>query len=170
MTTRLKALDYYYSDDLIALGMAADQVRKQFHPEGQVSYSMGATNEMVKTLAFGAQEPVESVVSQLEAVRNAQEQSNRWLAVLPRSGGTGVEHLKILALTRIYLDNVLHVQASWQAGLKLGQVALRFGANDINGAEAGDLRATEEDIRRIIRDAGFVPKQRDELFRTYYLD
>ncbi len=166
MITQRQALEFFKSEDLIALGMAADEVRKQLHPEGLVSYCVEPPQDAAQMLEFGAQEPVEQIVSRLEAIR---KDSGR-LAVMPRSEGTAVEHLKIVALTRIYLDNVPHVQASLQSGLKVGQVALRFGANDISGAEAGSLRATEEDIRRIIRDAGFVPKRRDALFRTYYLD
>jgi len=171
MTTPQQALEFYRSDDLIALGMAADGVRRSLHPEGLVSYSMEAIGDAdrtaVLTLEFRAQEPLDGIVDRLLGVRRVQEDGGVLLAVMPQSDGTAVEHLKIVALTRIYLDNVLHVQASWQGGLKIGQVALRFGANDINGAEAGSVRATEEDIRRIIRDAGFVPKQRDALFRTY---
>ena len=131
-----------------------------------MSYCMESTDQIVEKLTFEAQAPLEFIVSRLEERRT----SRRLRAVMPRCEGTGVEYLKVLALTRIYLDNVPHIQASWQAGLKMGQVALRFGANDINGAEAGNLRASEEDIRRVIRDAGFVPKQRDALFRTYNLD
>jgi 2-iminoacetate synthase ThiH len=174
MMTKEQALDFFEGDDLIALGMGADGVRKRHHPEGLVSYSMQATadggaQDGIVTLVFRAEESLEQIVRRLEAVRQQQEESGDIRAVMPRSEGTAMEHLKVVALTRIYLDNVPHVQASWQSGLKVGQVALRFGANDINGAEAGSLRATEEDIRRIIRDAGFVPKQRDALFTTYSL-
>jgi cyclic dehypoxanthinyl futalosine synthase len=166
MITQRQALEFFESDDLIALGMAADQIRKELHPEGLVSYCMEPPEAGAQVVEFGAQEPIEQIVSRLETIRK----DGGPLAVMPRSEGTGVEHLKIVALTRIYLDKVPHIQASWQSGLKVGQVALRFGANDISGAEAGSFRATEEDIRRIIRDAGFVPKRRDALFRTYYLD
>jgi cyclic dehypoxanthinyl futalosine synthase len=148
--------------------MAADGVRGRFHPKGLVSYSMEPAIDAVKVMDFSAEEPLDHMVARLEALKEMG--SEPVLAVMPRSNGTAVEYLKIVALTRIYLENVLHIQASWQAaGLKLGQVALRFGANDVNGAEAGKLRATEEDFRRIIRDAGFVPKRRDAHFRTYYL-
>lgn len=169
MTTQQQALEYFRSDDLIALGMGADQLRKQLHPNGLVSYSMEPADETVMTLAFAPEEPVDQIMAVLEAVRKLQAETGRLSAVMPRSEGTGMEQLKLLALARIFLDNVPHIQASWQGGLKVAQVALHFGANDINGAEAGSLRATEEDFRRIIHDAGFVPKQRDRLFRTYYL-
>lgn len=165
-----QALEYFRNDDLIALGMAADRMRRQLHPEGLVSYSMEPAADTVVAVLFTSQDRPEDIVERLERLRRRQEEGGGMLAVMPRPDGTGVEHLKILALTRLYLDNVPHIQASWQSGLKVGQVGLRFGANDINGAEAGSLRATEEDIRRIIRDAGFIPKQRDAQFRTYYLN
>jgi len=64
-------------------------------------------------------------------------------------------------------------------GLKVCQLGLRFGGNDVGSvmmeenvvSSAGaHHEATEEDLRRIIRDAGFVPKQRDTLYRTYFLN
>lgn len=87
---------------------------------------------------------------------------------------TAVEYLKVLALSRLYLDNIDNIQASWVTqGLKLAQVALRFGANDFGStmieenvvAAAGvSHRVTREDIIDSIRSAGFTPAQRD----TYY--
>jgi cyclic dehypoxanthinyl futalosine synthase len=64
-------------------------------------------------------------------------------------------------------------------GLKVCQIGLRFGGNDVGSvmieenvvSQAGaQFSATEEDLRRLIRDAGFIPKQRDSLYRTYYLN
>jgi len=87
---------------------------------------------------------------------------------------TAVEYLKVLALSRLYLDNIDNIQASWVTqGLKLAQVALRFGANDFGStmieenvvAAAGvSYRLSKEDIIDAIRSAGFTPAQRD----TYY--
>jgi cyclic dehypoxanthinyl futalosine synthase len=78
---------------------------------------------------------------------------------------TGMEYVKTVALTRLCLDNVPHIQASWNLfGLKVAQVALRFGADDLGSV---DGTATTEELRRLIRDAGFSPKQRDALFRSY---
>jgi len=87
---------------------------------------------------------------------------------------TAVEYLRILALSRIYLDNIKNIQASWVTqGVKLAQVALRFGANDFGStmieenviASTGvSYRVSQEDIIRAIRDSGFKPAQRN----TYY--
>jgi cyclic dehypoxanthinyl futalosine synthase len=63
--------------------------------------------------------------------------------------------------------------------LKLCQIALRFGSNDVGSimieenvvsAAGAHNRSTEEELRRIIRDAGFIPKQRDTLYRTLFLN
>jgi cyclic dehypoxanthinyl futalosine synthase len=111
---------------------------------------------------------------------------------------TAVEQLKTLAVARIFLDNIENIQWSGAAqGLKVLQVGLRFGVNDAgsvtpesicarpvggakasNGANAdgGENAAaaanhpTEEDLRRIIRDAGFQPVQRDTSYRTMFLN
>ena len=120
--------------------------------------------------AFASATTLDTILGQFTRLTAMQGQGGAVLAVAPHSEGTAAEYLKILALTRIYLDNVPHVQVSWREGLKVAQIALRFGANDINGAEAHCSRAPEEDIRRLIRDAGFVPKQRDARFETYFLD
>ena len=84
---------------------------------------------------------------------------------------TAVEYLRVLALSRIYLDNVPNIQASWVTQrLKMAQVALRFGANDFGStmleenvvAAAGvRLRVSVQDIINAIKGAGFKPAQRD---------
>jgi len=84
---------------------------------------------------------------------------------------TGVEYLRVLALSRVYLDNVPNIQASWVTqGLKMAQVALRFGANDFGStmleenvvAAAGvKYRVTVDDIIGAIKSSGFKPAQRD---------
>ena len=90
---------------------------------------------------------------------------------------TGVQ---TCALPIFYLENFENVQASWVTqGLKTCQMGLRFGGNDVGSimieenvvAAAGAHHSTtEEELRRIIRDAGFIPKQRDTLYRTYFLN
>jgi len=92
----------------------------------------------------------------------------------PAFGATAVEYLRVLALSRIYLDNIENIQASWVTqGLKMAQIALRFGANDFGStmieenvvAAAGvSFAVTKQDIINAIRAAGFSPAQRD----TYY--
>jgi cyclic dehypoxanthinyl futalosine synthase len=88
---------------------------------------------------------------------------------------TAVEYLRVLALSRIYLDNIENIQASWVTqGLKLAQVSLRFGANDFGStmieenvvASAGcSHRVAKEEIVGAIKSAGFRPAQRDTFYR-----
>ena len=91
-----------------------------------------------------------------------------------------VEYLKVLAIARLYLDNIENVQASWVTqGLKVLELGLHFGGNDVGSVmlEENVVKAagtsnctTEEELRRIIRDAGFKPVQRDTLYRTMFLN
>ena len=89
---------------------------------------------------------------------------------------TAVDYLRVLALSRVYLDNVPNVQASWVTqGVKMAQIALRFGANDFGStmleenvvAAAGvKYRVSIQDILHAIRTAGFKPVQRDMYYNT----
>jgi cyclic dehypoxanthinyl futalosine synthase len=145
------------------------------------------------TMMFGCGETVEERVNHFEVVRRIQEETGGFTAFIPwtfqrahtslahsvKDEATAVEYLKTLAISRLYLDNIENVQASWVTqGLKTCQLGLRFGGNDVGSimieenvvAAAGvHHTSTEEDLRRLIRDAGFVPKQRDTLYRTYFL-
>jgi cyclic dehypoxanthinyl futalosine synthase len=146
------------------------------------------------TMMFGCGETIEQRMNHLELVRQIQEETGGFTAFIPwtfqpehtslgrsvKEDATAVEYLQTLAISRIYLENFENVQASWVTqGLKTCQLGLRFGANDVgsimieeNVVAAAGVRnhATEEELRRIIRDAGFIPKQRDTLYRTYFLN
>ncbi|MBK5290073.1 MAG: dehypoxanthine futalosine cyclase [Acidobacteriia bacterium] len=146
------------------------------------------------TMMFGCGETMEQRVNHLELVRRIQEDTGGFTAFIPwsfqrentslgrfvKQEATAVEYLKTLAISRIYLSNILNVQSSWVTqGLKTCQVGLRFGGNDVGSimieenvvsAAGAHNEASEEDLRRLIRDAGFVPRQRDTLYRTYFLN
>jgi cyclic dehypoxanthinyl futalosine synthase len=146
------------------------------------------------TMMFGCGETLEQRMNHLEIVRRIQEDTGGFTAFIPwtfqrentslgrfvKEEATAVEYLKTLAISRIYLDNILNVQSSWVTqGLKTCQLGLRFGGNDVGSimieenvvsAAGAHHQASEEELRRIIRNAGFVPKQRDTLYRTYYLN
>jgi cyclic dehypoxanthinyl futalosine synthase len=146
------------------------------------------------TMMFGCGETIEQRVNHLEIVHQIQEDTGGFTAFIPwafqrentslgrfiKEEATAVEYLKTLALSRIYLDNIVNIQSSWVTpGLKTCQVGLRFGGNDVGSimleenvvSAAGTHHcATEEELRRLIRDAGFIPKQRDTLYRTYFLN
>src|SRR5439155_21077087 len=83
---------------------------------------------------------------------------------------TSFQYLRTLAVSRLMLDNVPNIQASWVTqGPKIGQLSLAFGANDFGSlmieenvvsAAGAHFRLTEAEIARNIKDAGFVPKRR----------
>jgi cyclic dehypoxanthinyl futalosine synthase len=85
------------------------------------------------------------------------------------------EYLRTQALSRIYLDNFENIQSSWVTqGLEIGQVALKFGANDLGSimieenvvSQAGTtFRMTVPDMHRLIKDLGYEPHQRDNWYR-----
>jgi cyclic dehypoxanthinyl futalosine synthase len=145
------------------------------------------------TMMFGVGENFTHRINHLQRLYELQEETGGFTAFIPWTfqpantalGGrhwdeaTAVEYLKMLAISRLYLSNFLNVQSSWVTqGLKVCQLGLRFGGNDVGSVmlEENVVRAagvtnctTEEELRRIIRDAGFRPIQRDTLYRTYFL-
>ncbi|MBI3282149.1 MAG: dehypoxanthine futalosine cyclase [Acidobacteria bacterium] len=146
------------------------------------------------TMMFGCGETLEQRMNHLELIRSLQEETGGFTAFIPwtfqrentslgrfvKEEATAVEYLKTLAIARLYLENFENVQSSWVTqGLKTCQVGLRFGGNDVGSimieenvvSQAGARhKASEEELRRMIRHAGFVPKQRDTLYRTYFLN
>jgi len=145
------------------------------------------------TMMFGCGETVEHRLRHLARIRALQQETGGFTSFIPwmfqrentslghwvQHEATSVDYLKTLAISRIFLDNIENVQASWLTpGLKLGQVALRFGGNDLGSilieenvvsAAGCHNKTNEEELRRVIRDAGFRPVQRDTLYRTWFL-
>jgi cyclic dehypoxanthinyl futalosine synthase len=138
------------------------------------------------TMMFGHLETVEDRIEHLLAVRELQDRTGGFTAFIPwtfQPGNTdlrripaeGTEYLRMLALSRMVLDNIPHLQASWVTqGPKVGQVALFFGANDLGStmieenvvAAAGvAYRLSIEELTRLITAAGFIPRQRDTFYR-----
>jgi len=167
--TAQQALDCFASDDLIGIGLEADALRRTLHPENVVTYLLDEpTNPdtTIATLTLSTQSPTE-LLTALEAIRQQPNIIAFTLETTPEP--TAVQYLKTLAIARLYLDTILHIQTSLTLGTKVLQIALRFGANDIGLIPAAQKNASEEDLRRIIRDAGFQPVQRDSTYRTLLL-
>jgi len=137
------------------------------------------------TMTFGGGEALEHRMSHLEAVRQLQEETGGFTSFTPWTfapqgttlhgfeEATAVEYLKTLAISRMYLSNIENVQSNLETqGLKVLQVGLRFGGNDVGSVlhARGANAATEEQLRQMIRDAGFRPVQRDTLYRTMFLN
>ncbi len=187
----------------------SDRVRGQLSPrklgsDGWLRVMYEAHRAGMRTTAtmmFGSIETPEDIVGHLDRIRSLQDRAGGFTAFIPWpfqpgntpyektniAGGrapimpaTAVEYLKVLALSRLYLDNIPNIQASWVTqGLKLAQVALRFGANDLGSTmlEENVISSTgvrhmvsKEEIISAIRSAGFIPAQRDtcySLLRVY---
>ncbi len=153
------------------------------------AHRMGITTQC--TMLYGHVETYEERVDHLLRLREQQDKTGGFLSFIPlafhpentvfeRRGfrfTTGADDLKVIAVSRLLLDNVPHVKAYWiMMGLPLAQVALHFGANDVQGTvvreqifqAAGATSGTEQKIPelvRFVRDAGRVPVQRDTLYR-----
>jgi cyclic dehypoxanthinyl futalosine synthase len=139
------------------------------------------------TMMFGATEQPEDIVEHLFRIRELQSETGGFTAFIPWSyqpgntelGGetaSGVEYLKVLALSRLVLDNIPNLQASWVTqGAMLAQVALFFGANDLGGtmleenvvAAAGcTFRLSIGEIIELARGAGFTPARRTTTYEV----
>ena len=142
------------------------------------------------TMMFGCGEEYRHRVNHLERLRRIQEDSGGFTAFIPWIFApentplgkkvpetTAFDYLKTLAISRLYLDNIDHIQSSWLTpGIKICQVGLQFGADDVGSilieenvvyAAGVRNRTNEEELRRIISDAGYIPAQRDTLYRSY---
>ena len=139
------------------------------------------------TMMFGHLETLAERIEHLEQLRRLQDETNGFtaficwtfqpghtdLAGLRKTGAW--EYLKTLAVARLYLDNFANLQASWVTqGLSVGQLALRFGANDLGSlmieenvvAAAGtSFRTSEAEIRRVISETGYAPLRRNVFYR-----
>ena len=142
------------------------------------------------TMLYGHIETMEERVEHLAALRAAQDETKGFLAFIPLSfhpqntamsslsRTTGIDDLKNIAVARLFLDNFPHIKAYWvMIGPKLAQVALSFGADDMDGTVkeevithmAGadtDQAIGSKTLVRLIKEAGRVPVERDTLYNV----
>jgi cyclic dehypoxanthinyl futalosine synthase len=177
----------------------SDRIREQVSPKKigkskwlkvmEEAHKLGM--KTTSTMMFGSIEEPEDIIEHLHSIRRLQDRTGGFTAFIPWSfqpgnteissqfsvngsqfnPATGIDYLRVLALSRIYLDNVPNIQASWVTqGIKLAQVALRFGANDFGStmleenvvASTGiKYRVSIPDIINAIKESGFSPAQRD---------
>jgi cyclic dehypoxanthinyl futalosine synthase len=141
------------------------------------------------TMMFGIGDSTVHQVRHLQRIRDLQDETGGFTAFIPwtfqrentalgrriKDEPTGLDYIRMLSVSRLFLDNVEHIQSSWLTqGLRLGQVALRFGADDMGSvmieenvvsAAGAHNTADEKMLRYLIREAGFRPQQRDILYR-----
>lgn len=140
------------------------------------------------TMTYGMGETPAERIEHLRVIREVQDRTGIIRAFIPWSfspqrtrlahvaPATGVDYLKVVAVSRIFLDNVRYIQAGWLTeGLKLAQAALAMGANDMGGilteevvvkATGVETTTTAAELVDVIRNAGKVPVQRDSTYRV----
>jgi cyclic dehypoxanthinyl futalosine synthase len=151
----------------------------------EAAHSLGMRT--TATMMFGVGETSAQRVAHFDVVRQLQDRTGGFTAWIPWTfqrentaldqkveEAGGFEYLKTLAVSRLYLDNIRHVQGSWVTqGSKIGQVSLSFGADDLGSimieenvvyAAGARNRMTQPEMRRLIADAGYEPVQRRTLY------
>ena len=161
------------SQDILVLGYMANIVRER--KNGNQTYfivnrPLNYTNVQDATMLYGSMESTEERIDQMLQLRALQDQTGQFLSFIPLSEypkdalldgtmgvgtTTGIEDLKVLAISRILLDNFDHIKAFWGIlGLKLTQVSLAFGVDYLEGnVEVMTKRAMIHLIQKAGRDA-----------------
>ena len=158
---------------------------RKIEPEGWLGVMREAQKlgmPTTATMMFGSVETEEERIEHLHVLRELQDETNGFTAFIPwyyipfntplkGKESTGLDYLRVLAISRLYLDNFPHLQASWLTpGLKMGQLALFYGCDDMGGTiieeqvvhDAGSTNeATRRDLENIVLKAGFTPVIRD---------
>jgi cyclic dehypoxanthinyl futalosine synthase len=137
------------------------------------------------TMMFGTGETVEDRITHLAKIRDLQDKTGGFMSFIPWTfqprntalGGrsvSSIEYLRMLSISRLFLDNFPNVQGSWVTqGRDIGQMCLSFGVNDLgsimieeNVVRAAGIshRITVDEMVDLIRKAGKTPAQRDTEF------
>ncbi len=167
-----------------------DEIRQQVSPNKCLSSEWLAVMRQAHlqgmrssaTMMFGHLEEDIHIFAHMDKIRTLQDETAGFTAFIPWTfqpsntkidvkKKTGAEYLRVLAMSRVFLDNIDNIQASWVTqGDKIAQTALFFGANDMGStmieenvvASAGvDFMLPREELVRLIKTAGFEPRQRD---------
>jgi cyclic dehypoxanthinyl futalosine synthase len=173
----------------------ADEVRRRISPHKcttsewlhVMETAHGLHLKSTATMMFGCGESLAQRLMHLELLRSLQDRTGGFVSFIPwtfqwprtelgRDGWvevTAVEYLRMLAVSRLFLDNFFTIQASWVTqGLKVAQVALHYGANDLGSvmieenvvaATGVTNRTNEPELRHCIEDAGFSPVRRNNV-------
>jgi aminodeoxyfutalosine synthase len=154
----------------------------------QLAHDLGLKTNA--TMLYGHVESYSDRADHFVRLREAQDETGGFQAFIPLAfqptnsglahlpGPTGVTDLKVIAVSRLMLDNFDHIKTYWvMTGMKLAQVALFFGADDMDGTVAEEVislmsgaahgqMVSKAELVRVIRDAGRVPVERDALYRV----
>jgi cyclic dehypoxanthinyl futalosine synthase len=150
----------------------------------EIAHGMGLSSSA--TMMFGHVETLEERIEHLGRLRRQQDETGGFTAFICwtfqpdntklRAEPVGsAEYLRMQALSRIFLDNITNVQSSWVTqGPKIGQVALRYGANDFGSvmmeenvvSKAGtSFRLESQEIETLIKEAGYIPRRRNNWYQ-----
>ncbi|HEV8631225.1 MAG TPA: cyclic dehypoxanthinyl futalosine synthase [Thermoanaerobaculia bacterium] len=141
------------------------------------------------TMMYGMGEPLVARVEHLQRIRDLQDETRGFTAFIswtfqhehtemPDVPETYAhEYLKTVAVSRLFIDNVVHFQTSWVTqGKKIGQLALKFGADDMGSimieenvvsAAGTSYQMSQEEMERLIESAGYRPRQRSNLYERF---
>lgn len=171
-----------------------DEIRKEISPnkigwkdwESVIREASKLGMKGTATMMFGSVEKPEDIIKHLNRIRNFQEETGFFRAFIPWTyqpgknelGGkkaSSYYYLRVLAVSRIFLQNIENIQASWVTqGPKVSQLALFFGANDMGGTmlEENVVSATgfrflmdKDEIVELIKEAGFIPMVRNTRYQ-----
>jgi cyclic dehypoxanthinyl futalosine synthase len=142
------------------------------------------------TMMYGMGEGSEPRVEHLQRVRDLQDETGgltafiSWtfqhehtdMADVPETFAH--EYLEVLAVSRLFLDNITHIQTSWVTqGKKIGQLGLTFGADDMGSimieenvvsAAGTSYRMSQDEMEQLITSAGYTPRQRSNLYERFF--
>ena len=179
-----------------ASDLLVERIREEVSPKKitvnewcEVMYSLSRNGmKSSATMTYGMGETNAEKIQHLKVIRDVQDRTGIIRAFIPWSfspsrtrmehvsPATGIEYLRIVAIARIFLDNVTHIQAGWLTeGLKLAQIALAVGANDMGGvlmeevvvkATGIETETSVHELVDIIKNAGKIPVQRDSEYRV----
>lgn len=182
----------------------SEKVRKRISPKKTKENAWAEIHELAHnigykttaTMMYGSVEGPEDILIHLQAIRDIQDRTNGFTAFIPwsyKKTNTPLEkkmpewagekaYYRMLAFSRIYLDNFDHVQGSWfSEGKKIGIESLQYGIDDFGGtifeenvhaATTHINKSNEEEVCEMILKGGFIPAQRDTLYnilKTYSL-
>jgi cyclic dehypoxanthinyl futalosine synthase len=179
-----------------ASDLLVDRIRKKISPKKLTVKEWIKTMEALHfrgfkssaTMTYGMGETDNEQIEHLAVIRDLQDRTGMIRAFIPWSfspartrmshisPATGIQYLKIVAIARIFLDNIIHIQAGWLTeGLKLAQIVLAMGATDMGGVLTEELvvkatgletRTTRNELIDIIKNAGKIPVQRNSEYRV----
>ncbi|MCL4153271.1 UNVERIFIED_CONTAM: hypothetical protein GTU68_055310 [Idotea baltica] len=154
----------------------------------RVAHKLGLNSNC--TMLYGTVEKPEEIIDHLIQLRELQDETNGFQTFIPlafhNEGNrlknlaepTGMDDLKVMAISRLMLNNIPHIKAYWiMLGIKIAQISQNFGANDFDGTVTEEKiyhmagsdspnALTIKDIRRIISVAGCTPVERTTLYET----